>query len=66
VTRNPGQLPPDPLTALTSEYGTDWKIWKPGRYAADHRRLDVSLTADTVTELAGKLRSFTELTRDFP
>jgi hypothetical protein len=56
----------DPLTALSNEYGADWKVWKPGRYVADHRRIDVSLAADSVSGLAEKLRAFTELINDLP
>jgi hypothetical protein len=56
----------DPLTALSNEYGAEWKVWKPGRYAADHRRIDVSLISDTVPGLAEKLRAFTELIKDLP
>ena len=56
----------DPLTALSDEYGADWKVWKPGRYVADHRRVDVTLMSDSVSGLAEKLRTFTELTKDLP
>ncbi len=57
----------DPLTALSNEYGAEWKVRQPGhRYVADHRRLDVSLIADSVPGLAEKMRAFTELTRDLP
>ena len=56
----------DPLTALNNEYGAEWKIWRPGRYVADHRRLDVMLVSDTSSGLADKLRAFTELIRDLP
>jgi hypothetical protein len=56
----------DPLTALSNEYGAEWKVWKPGRYVADHRRIDVSLAADSVSGLAEKLRTFTELLKDLP
>jgi hypothetical protein len=56
----------DPLAALASEYEEEWKIWKPGRYLADHRRLDVSLKSDSVVGLAEKLRAFTELVKDLP
>jgi hypothetical protein len=56
----------DPLTALSDEYGAQWKVWKPGRYVADHRRIDVSLIADSVSELAEKLHAFTELLKDLP
>jgi hypothetical protein len=56
----------DPLTALSNEYGTEWKVWKPGRYVADHRRIDVTLISDSVSGLAEKLRTFTELTKDLP
>ena len=54
----------DPLTALSNEYGTEWKVWKPGRYVADHRRIDVTLISDSVAGLAEKLRAFTELIKD--
>jgi len=33
----------DPLTALNNEYGAEWNVRHPGRYVADHRRLDVTL-----------------------
>ena len=56
----------DPLTALSNQYEADWKVWKPGRYVADHRRIDVSLIADSVSELAEKLHAFTELIKDLP
>ena len=56
----------DPLTALSNEYGTEWKVWKPGRYVADHRRIDVTLISDSVSGLAEKLRAFTELIKDLP
>jgi hypothetical protein len=57
----------DPLTALSNEYGAEWKVWQPGsRYLADHRRLDVTLIADSVAGLAEKLRAFTELIRNLP
>jgi len=56
----------DPLTALNNEYGAEWKVWRPGRYVADHRRLDVTLIADSVPGLAGKLRAFTELIGKLP
>ncbi len=56
----------DPLTALSSEYGAEWKVWHPGRYVADHRRIDVTLISDTVSGLADKLRAFTEMIRDLP
>jgi hypothetical protein len=54
----------DPLTALSNEYGADWNVRHPGKYAADHRRLDVTLVSDSVPGLAAKLRAFTELIRD--
>ena len=56
----------DPLTALSKEYETEWKVWKPGLYVADHRRIDVTLTSDSVSGLADKLRAFTELIKDLP
>jgi hypothetical protein len=56
----------DPLTALSNEYGAEWKVWKPGRYVADHRRIDVTLVSDSVSGLAEKLRAFTQLIRDLP
>ena len=56
----------DPLTALRNEYGADWKVWKPGRYVADHRRMDLTLISDSVSGLAEKLRTFTELIKDLP
>ena len=39
----------DPLTVLSNEYGAEWKVWKPGRYVADHLRMDVSLVSDSVS-----------------
>jgi hypothetical protein len=56
----------DPLTALSNEYGAEWKVWKPGRYVADHRRIDVTLISDSVSGLAEKLRAFTELIKELP
>ncbi|MGH3405277.1 MAG: hypothetical protein ACRDRJ_22645 [Streptosporangiaceae bacterium] len=56
----------DPLAALAREYEAEWKVRKPGRYVADHRRIDVTLVSDSVSGLAEKLRAFTELTRDLP
>lgn len=56
----------DPLAALSNEYGAEWNLWQPGRYVADHRRLDVTLISDSVPGLADKLRAFTELIRDLP
>jgi hypothetical protein len=56
----------DPLTALSNKYEADWKVWKPGRYVADHRRIDVSLISDSVPGLAEKLREFTELIKNLP
>jgi hypothetical protein len=41
-------------------------VWKPGRYVADHRRIDVTLISDSVSGLADKLRAFTELIKDLP
>jgi hypothetical protein len=41
----------DPLTALNNEYGAEWNVRRPGRYVADHRRLDVTLISDSVPEL---------------
>src|ERR1039457_3205455 len=55
-----------PLTALSKEYKAEWKVWKPGRYVADHRRMDVTLISDSVSGLAEKLRTFTELIKDLP
>jgi hypothetical protein len=56
----------DPLTTLSNEYEAEWKVWKPGRYVADHRRIDVTLISDSVSGLAEKLRAFTELIKDLP
>jgi post-segregation antitoxin (ccd killing protein) len=56
----------DLLTALASEYEAEWKVRNPDRYVADHRRLDVTLVSDSVSGLAEKLRTFTELIRDLP
>jgi len=57
-------IPADPLTALSKEYGAEWHVWRPGRYVADHRRLDVTLISDSVPALAEKLRAFTALIKD--
>ncbi len=54
----------DPLTALSNEYDAEWKVWHPGRYVADHRRLDITLISETASGLADKLRAFTDLLRD--
>lgn len=56
----------DPLTALSDEYAAEWKVQHPGKYVADHRRLDVTLISDSVSGLAEKLHAFTELIRDLP
>ncbi len=56
----------DPLTALSNEYGAEWAVRHPGRYVADHRRLDIRLISDSVSGLADKLRAFTELIRELP
>jgi hypothetical protein len=56
----------DPLTALSNEYGEEWEVWHPGKYVANHRRLDVTLIADSVPSLAEKLHAFAELIRDLP
>jgi len=56
----------DPLTVLSNEYGAEWDVRHPGKYVADHRRLDVTLVSDSVPGLAGKLRTFTELIKDLP
>lgn len=53
----------DPLTALSNEYSAEWELRHPGKYVADHRRLDVTLISDSVSGLAEKLRAFTELIR---
>jgi hypothetical protein len=52
----------DPLTALNNEYGAEWKVRRPGRWVADHRRLGVTIISDSVPELAEKLRAFTDPT----
>lgn len=54
----------DPLTALCNEYGAEWYVWRPGRYVADHHRLDVTLISDPVSGLAKKLCAFTALIND--
>jgi len=64
VTTGTEPMSADPLTTLNSEYGLEWKVWRPGRYVADHRRLDVTLISDSVSGLAEKLRAFTELRTD--
>ena len=56
----------DPFTALSNDYAAEWKVWKPGRYVADHLRIDVTLISDSVSGLAEKLRAFTELIKDLP
>lgn len=56
----------DPLTALNNEYGAEWNVRRPGRYVADHRRLDVTIVSDSVPELVERLRAFTELIKDLP
>lgn len=56
----------DPLTALNNEYGGEWNVRRPGRYVADHRRLDVTLISDSVPELVEKLHAFTELVKGLP
>jgi hypothetical protein len=61
-----GPLGCDPLTALSNEYAAEWKVWKPGRYVADHRQIDVTLISASVSGLAEKLRAFTELIKDLP
>jgi hypothetical protein len=58
---------PDPqLEELSEEFGEKWRVWRPGRYVADHRRLDVTLVSDTVAGLADKLRRFITMTKDLP
>ena len=66
VSTGTGPMGCDPLTVLSNEYGAEWKVWKPGRYVADHLRMDVSLVSDSVPGLAEKLRAFTELIKDLP
>jgi hypothetical protein len=66
VSTGPESAGCDPLTALSNDYEAEWKVWKPGRYVADHRRIDVTLTSDSVSGLAEKLRAFTELMKDLP
>ncbi len=56
----------DPLTALNNEYGAEWNVRRPGRYVADHRRLDVTIVSDSVPDFVDKLRAFTELINDLP
>jgi hypothetical protein len=50
----------DPLDALSNEYGAEWKVWKPGRYVADHRRIDVTL------KYVERLHAERQLPRYFP
>ena len=59
-------MPADLLAALNNEYGAEWNVRRPGRYVADHRRLDVTLISESAPELAEKLRAFTELIKDLP
>jgi hypothetical protein len=66
VSTGTGPMGCDPLTVLSNEYGAEWKVRKPGRYVADHLRMDVSLVSDSVPGLAEKLRAFTELIKDLP
>jgi len=54
------------LAALAREYEKEWVVSKPGRYAADHRKIDVSLISDSVEGLAEKLRAFAELLKELP
>ena len=54
------------LEELSEEFAEEWRVWRPGRYVADHRRLDVPLVSDTVAELAEKLRRFITMTKDLP
>ena len=55
----------DPLAALSREYA-EWNVRHPGKYVADHRRLDVTLISDSIPGLAEKLRTFSELIRNLP
>jgi hypothetical protein len=66
VTTGVDRRSPDPLAVLSGEYGAQWRVWQPGRYVADHRHLDVTLISDTISGLADKLRTFTELVSDLP
>jgi hypothetical protein len=54
------------LVALEREYHDEWRVWKPGNYAADHKRIDVGLVSGSLEGLADKLRIFTELIKDLP
>ena len=58
--------PAPQLEELSEEFGEEWRVWQPGRYVADHRRLDVTLVPDTVAELGEKLRRFITMTKDLP
>ncbi len=66
MTMGTAPMSADPLITLSNEYGAEWRVWQPGRYVADHRRLDVTLISDSIPGLAEKLRAFTELIRDLP
>ncbi len=55
----------DPLAALSREY-PEWNLRHPGKYVADHRRLDVTLISDEISGLAERLRAFSELIRSLP
>lgn len=58
---------PDPqLEELSEAFGEESRVWRPGRYVADHRRLDVTLVSYTVAELREKLRRFIIMTKDLP
>ena len=58
---------PDPqFEELSEEFAEEWKVWRPGRYVADHRSLDVTFVSDTVAELAEKLHRFISITKDLP
>jgi hypothetical protein len=54
------------LDELSKEFGEEWVVWRPGRYAADHCRFDVSLVSDTVAGLADRLRCFIGMTKGLP
>jgi hypothetical protein len=56
----------DPLTTLKTQYAAEWNVRHPGKYVADHRRLDVTLVSDSVPGLTAKLRAFAELIKEFP
>ncbi len=56
----------DPLTALSNEYGAEWNVRHPGKYVADHRRLNVTADLGFCPGPGRKAAHATELIRDLP